>query len=111
MRRTFLLFAAATVISGWMLADAHSAYAGSGRAHHRARHGALRTDDVGKYIRYRLHGSDWGPGYAPHGWFGVDPTRYSAGRTGACPGVAGPDSCFTYTPGFGTQRQPMPLLW
>jgi hypothetical protein len=106
MARTFRLFVAALAATGCLaLADTHTAFARTKRVQH-ARDWSVPHDHVGKYIRARLYGDDWAPGYAPHGWFGYDPTASSQVLTGPCWG----GECFTYTPGFGPQRQPRPLL-
>jgi hypothetical protein len=52
-----------------------------------------------------------GTGYAPHGWFGYDPTRSFYGWTDACFGVAGRGYQCTYHSEIGTQREPIPLHW
>jgi hypothetical protein len=46
-------------------------------------------------------------GYSPHGWFGYDPTRSSGGPAFPC---GDPEYYCSYQPGFGTQRQPVPLI-
>ena len=106
MGRTFGLFAVAVAMTGCLtLADTYPAFARTKRVH-QAREGSVPTDQVGSTIWARLYGADAWPGYAPHGWFGTDPTASSRVWTGPCWG----GDCLTYTPGFGPQRQPKPLL-
>jgi hypothetical protein len=106
VRRTFgLLAIAAALACSLPLADANQAFARAKRTHH-AYDRTLPTDQTGRYIRTRLYGGEWWAGYAPHGWFGHDPTASSQVWSGPCWG----DECLTYTPGFGPQRQPRPLL-
>ena len=106
MRRVFALLVAAAGLAGFLeIADSHPAFARTKSVHH-ARDWPVPTDQVGRYVRARLFGGDWTFSYAPHGWFGYDPTASSHVWTGRCWG----GECVTYTPGFGTQRQPKPLL-
>jgi hypothetical protein len=105
MRRIFVLFVTAIAVAGLLeIADSHPAFARAKRVHH-ARDW-VPTDQVGRYVRARLYGGEWPFSYAPHGWYGYDPTVSSQVSTGSCWG----GECVTYTPGFGTQRQPKPLL-
>jgi hypothetical protein len=80
--------------------------------------------DRGKHARASAQSSAWssalsdlsgyhlgGTNYAPHGWFGYDPTRSFYGWTDSCFGLAGRGYQCTYHPEVGTQREPIPLHW
>jgi hypothetical protein len=58
-----------------------------------------------------LGGYHLGTNYAPHGWFGYDPTRSSHGWADPCFGLAGRGYRCTYHSEIGTQREPIPLHW
>jgi hypothetical protein len=106
--RRFLLTAMAAVVASGCLT---SGACGLDRGKH-ARTRASAQNSAWSSTLSDLSGYHLGStSYAPHGWFGYDPTRSSYGWTDSCFGLAGPYYHCTYHPEVGTQREPIPFHW